>query len=320
MRFRRTSAPSDEPSPRTSPPASAEPAFGFPSIWVGTYRDATEWAAGAEQRDAALGVFDAIDDRLLSSRHPFERNGWCAACEAVRPMAYAWHLGHVDERGSVNPAWTLTGCCHECGLVSRMRALVDLLRSLPGPVESAYTAERLTPSFAVFERMFPSVVGSEFLGDDHERGHEYPHESGVALRHEDVTALTFADASFDLVVTQDVFEHIPEYRSAFVECRRVLRPGGRLVFTVPFFAHLDATLIRATVDADGNIDHLLPPEIHGNPVGDGSLCFQHFGWDLLDTLRESGFDDAVAHMYWGPWAGHLGHPVFVFEASSARRR
>lgn len=312
MRFRR-SATSTSTSPATAEPASS---FGlsFPSVWVGTFRNANEWEADAAARDATMAVFDTVDDQMMSSRHPFDIQAWCSACQAVRPMAMAWHLGHVNPIGSVNPAWTENGCCHECGLVSRMRALVDLLRRSPGHVSAAYTAERLTAGYDALDRMYPGIVSSEFLGDDHESGREYPHESGVAIRHEDMTKLSFADEQFDLVVTQDVFEHIPDYSTAFVECRRVLRGDGRLVFTIPFFANQPTTEVRATVEADGTVNHLLPPEIHGNPVGDGSLCFQHFGWDILDVLRNAGFADASAHMYWGPWAGHMGYPCFVFEA------
>jgi hypothetical protein len=86
------------------------------------------------------------------------------------------------------------------------------------------------------------------------------------------------------------------------------------VFTIPFFPEAMHTEPRASVDSDGTVTHLLPPEIHGNPLGDGSLCFRHFGWDVLDDLRDAGFALAAAHAYWGPWQGHLGFPFFVFEA------
>jgi len=73
--------------------------------------------------------------------------------------------------------------------------------------------------------------------------------------------------------------------------------------------------VRARLDAKGEVEHLLPPEIHGNPIsGEGSLCFQNFGWDILDTLRASGFSKASAHLYWAPWLGHLGLAMFIFSA------
>jgi SAM-dependent methyltransferase len=49
----------------------------------------------------------------------------------------------------------------------------------------------------------------------------------------DVTALPFADASFDAVVLGEVLEHVPEDRQAVAEVKRVLRPRGVLALSVP---------------------------------------------------------------------------------------
>ena len=46
----------------------------------------------------------------------------------------------------------------------------------------------------------------------------------------EAAALPFADASFDLVLGHAVLHHLPDLDSAFAEFRRVLRPGGALVF------------------------------------------------------------------------------------------
>ncbi len=51
-------------------------------------------------------------------------------------------------------------------------------------------------------------------------------------------ALPFADASFDLVALLDTVEHIPDEFGVFEECRRVLKPGGKLLVTVPAFMWL----------------------------------------------------------------------------------
>jgi SAM-dependent methyltransferase len=52
----------------------------------------------------------------------------------------------------------------------------------------------------------------------------------VRAARADAESLPFADESFDLVIGHAVLHHLPNLRRAFSEFRRVLRPGGRIVF------------------------------------------------------------------------------------------
>jgi ubiquinone/menaquinone biosynthesis C-methylase UbiE len=54
----------------------------------------------------------------------------------------------------------------------------------------------------------------------------------------DIECMPFADASFDLVTCLDVLEHTPDDRCTLRELRRVTRPGGSLVLTVPAYQEL----------------------------------------------------------------------------------
>ncbi|MEI6861353.1 MAG: class I SAM-dependent methyltransferase [Verrucomicrobiota bacterium] len=49
----------------------------------------------------------------------------------------------------------------------------------------------------------------------------------------EITSLPFADRRFDLVAAFDVVEHVEDDRRVFSELTRVLKPEGRLIFSVP---------------------------------------------------------------------------------------
>lgn len=60
------------------------------------------------------------------------------------------------------------------------------------------------------------------------RGHE-----DVRVGH--LEALPWEDGTFDLVTALDVVEHTPDDRATLRELRRVARPGGRALLTVPAY-------------------------------------------------------------------------------------
>ena len=130
---------------------------------------------------------------------------------------------------------------------------------------------------------------------------------------EDVQQLTYASASFDLCTSTEVFEHVPDDLRGFAELHRVLRPGGRLVFSVPMSSA--ARTVERAVLVGGEIHHLLPPEYHGDRIrGQGRvLAYRNYGLDILDRVSSQGFRDVrfvqPAHQI-GRWA----QPIIVATA------
>ena len=136
------------------------------------------------------------------------------------------------------------------------------------------------------------------------------HKNGI--RCENVEQLTFPDASFDLVTCTEVFEHVADDLAGFREIRRVLRPGGDFVFTVPF-DNPGPTVERARLE-NGQLTHLLPPEYHGDRLrGQGRvLVYRDYGPDIVTRLREAGFSEdrlLIPEAHPSPW-GHI-RPVVV---------
>jgi ubiquinone/menaquinone biosynthesis C-methylase UbiE len=50
----------------------------------------------------------------------------------------------------------------------------------------------------------------------------------------DITSIPVNNASFDVILCTEVFEHIPDPISALKEFSRILKPGGKLILTAPF--------------------------------------------------------------------------------------
>ena len=214
---------------------------------------------------------------------------WCTVCASERDARFG---GPLD--------WREQGTCSGCGLAARQRFCTTWLAGLAAGIADRpriYVTEQASRTYYQLRRMHAGTVGSEYVGDARrarslQRAIDY-HCGGpwrARLQHQDLTALALPDRHFDVVGSFDVLEHIPDYQRAIGELFRVTRPGGWLVLTVPFLDRSIDTLVRARVAPTGAVEHLCPPEYHGEPVDDdGCLCFYHFGWDLLDRLRDTGF-------------------------------
>jgi SAM-dependent methyltransferase len=115
-----------------------------------------------------------------------------------------------------------------------------------------------------------------------------------AVPSEDILNLSYPDKSFDLVLTSDSLEHIPDVDRALAEVRRVLRVGGRHVFTIPVLWDREKTVVRAYVNERGETVHLLPPCYHGGSLNvEDCLAFYEYGRDVADRVRAAGFDVVV---------------------------
>ncbi|MCX7376733.1 MAG: class I SAM-dependent methyltransferase [Alphaproteobacteria bacterium] len=103
---------------------------------------------------------------------------------------------------------------------------------------------------------------------------------------QDLQKQTFPDNYFDLVVTREVFEHVFDPESAISEIARTLKPGGLCLMAVPVANRFKATQRRARI-VDGVVEHILPPEYHGNPMSkDGALVTIDWGYDIAPLLTK----------------------------------
>ena len=275
------------------------------------------WFSDPAELMQAIESLSELDKAITSFLQPKrEIGGFCSSCRKAVTF-------HVPAGQEATGEWRnfLEGMICDCGTNGRTRLAVSAFRYIRDTFKPnrKLIFERVTPLFSLLSREDPSLEGAEFLGQDKVAGTLYDH-GDLNVRHEDMTALSCADSCYDLLLHFDVIEHVPDHRAAFRECYRVLRPGGQMLFTIPFYTNLKSHIVRAIQTSVG-IQHILPAAFHGNPVGDGALVFFHPGWELLEDLSEAGFKTEIGlqhNLATGivsngcPWPdGHMWPVVFL---------
>jgi hypothetical protein len=256
-----------------------------------------------------------VENRLCEAHPdaPFTVPGWCWV-DSVDVAFEVDYLYSGDAGGRRMPNWRERLLCPVCRMNNRQRACVHVASAYLGlqPDSRIYMTEQVTPTYALMRSRHPRLVGSEFLGPGIAGGSV----NGAGIRHEDLTQLSFGNASLDAILTFDVLEHIPDFRKALAECRRVLADGGHMLFSIPFLEDSQATRTRARFGDDGALIHDHPQVYHGDPVNPegGVLCFHEFGWDILDHARAAGFREASALLYRDARYGYLGGWQIAFLA------
>lgn len=263
--------------------------------------------ASAEQRCAEI--------LQIHKGSAFHLQRFCLCCNETTPMLVDYESSYLQDDGSRTPNWRERLVCRHCGMNNRQRLVAKLVQqsAMRSVHPKIYLMEQVTPIFEWVKKIYRTQVhGSEYLGYQYKGG-----ERVHGVRHEDVMNLSYPDETFDLIVSNDVMEHIPDPERALRECFRVLRPGGTLLATFPFQVKNDTTVVRARL-VGNNIEHLLPAQYHGNPVSaEGSLVFSDFGWDFLGAMTSAGFSSAICEAYSSDEFGHLGAGLLVFRVSKS---
>jgi len=251
------------------------------------------------------------DEISLTGDVPEFLEAQCHVCQQRQSLEIQGHEGEVN--------WRETLRCPGCGLINRWRSSVHLFEAIcePSRSSSIYLTEAITPLFTVIKQRYPKTTGSEYL-EGQQPGAEMQVQ-GRRIRHEDVTRLSFTSGSFDAVLSYDVLEHVPDYRKALAEFFRVLKPGGTLLWSAPFTFE-ERTEIRASLQPDGSIVHHLPPDYHGDPfTGQGVLCFQSFGFDILQVMEQIGFESPRVCCFSNLAAGYLDRNIlFIAQKPDTR--
>ncbi len=214
------------------------------------------------------------DDYLL------EIDGYCPICEA-------------DAKFIAKGRWLRgTLFCQTCenGSAPRERGFAHVLKRIRPDWRNLKIHEcspMLRGVSMKIQRECMDYVGTHYFPDQ-------PFGTQVGKwRNENIEDQTFADNTFDIVMSLDVAEHVFNPGNMYKEIYRTLKPGGIYLSTFPIRKHLvEPTTQLARLEPDGTIKFMKePPEYHGNPIsGDGALVTWDYGYDIHKVIG-----------YWAPF-------------------
>lgn len=263
-----------------------------------------QWIGSKEEfrriTDALIPVIEPLEGSLEADT-PFR--AFCSICNSWEPFTISPPItGWINLRNRVS--------CKRCGFSGRHRASYQAIAASPAWQNgTALVMEAVTSYYRLLSSRFPGVIGTEYLSDDMQPG-QIKEFDGQMIRHEDMMNMSFSTGSIDAIYHGDVLEHIPDMSKGLKECYRVLKPGGELIFTVPFYSDRDDTIIRAEIIDGKRVDHH-PPAYHGNPLSnEGVLVFSEPGLNFLDLLSSIGNWSTYAGLAYSVLHGYFSdnHP------------
>lgn len=230
----------------------------------------------------------------IHTRPPSDRfndeHGTCNVCgKATRFLYSRWSmpqkLANDFHTEAVRAAYRRRESmwCASCGASARERGLWQVLIEHYG--RDADSARGLVDGTS-FRNLRVAEINR--LNAGHRFLEAHPRLAYSEYPDEDIQALSYAMGSFDLVITSDTLEHVPDYRVALRETRRILVTGGRHILTVPLRPDLPASQNRTGLEP---IHHGVPPgplALLRRPTDD-MLALHDFGWDFIDEVAAAGF-------------------------------
>lgn len=230
-----------------------------------------------------------------NSEFNYKQNGFCPICgnNTVLISDNTWLREHFR--------------CANCGSIPRQRALMVIIEKYYPDWRNLSIHESSPGNCSITNKLKGECKG--YIGSQY-----YPKiNPGIILNgypNENLEKQTFENNIFDIVITQDVFEHIYNPAKAFSEIFRTLKKGGAHIFTVPIINKFNKTETWATLGDDGDPVFLKTEEWHGNPVDKrGSPVTTHWGYDIVNFIKDnSGLEtniEYIHNLYFGIWAEYI---------------
>jgi 2-polyprenyl-3-methyl-5-hydroxy-6-metoxy-1,4-benzoquinol methylase/glycosyltransferase involved in cell wall biosynthesis len=247
--------------------------------------------------------------------NPEHKNGYCVVCGSHSSFRFDPTIITLQ----LQKAWGISAnvveafnrkesmFCSSCGASLRIRRLTAVLIQTFAGVSGIFCrsfAELLRNE--EFRRLKIAEINA--CGTLHEYLKEHPNlfysqwlphakpgEVRDGVRCEDLQHLTYPDNYFDIILTCETLEHVPEPDKAWREIRRTLKDEGYHIFTIPIVPWQREAIQRARI-VNGIREDLLEPAYHGPWGREDVFVYTDFGMDVLEKLNDIGLKTEVFYL------------------------
>lgn len=206
-----------------------------------------------------LRNYENFLNELLVEQNEISVCCYCEICGKVQPMI-------VEKNGEMDCNWRESLICPDCRCGNHKRFLAGKVWKEYHSGMRIFLYEKDTQIYDVLAGKIPEITGVKFI----------PEAENLTMDQQDEV--------YSIVLANDVFERAADYKLVLKETARIIKPGGKLIFTTIF-------------DANSN-------ESRGNV----------FGWELLNELLASGYSDAYAVADYSINDGYMSYIPLYFEA------
>jgi SAM-dependent methyltransferase len=145
----------------------------------------------------------------------------------------------MNDLNGATPVLTVLEEDRHAWFAGRTRAILKLLDAELGPQQPGRPRRVLDIGSGAGNMAHHLAHYGQVIGlDPNPRPLAVAAQRGLEVCQAGGAALPFPAGYFDLVALLDTVEHIPDEMGVFAECSRVLKPGGKLIVTVPAYMWL----------------------------------------------------------------------------------
>ena len=236
--------------------------------------------------------------------------GYCIPCGQETTFLIDNKFGACTTETGWIPNWRERLVCNQCKMNNRQRLFASKVKELAASSHKNLLFLETAPSvqkWAAHNLKNCQSSGKYYLG------YAAPDSVPESIELVDLNHLTFDDSSLDCIISFDNLIYSPNISAALSECHRVLKPGGRIMATLPFNHRSETSILRAKLNK-GKINMLEPEVYHDSVIkGHKILLFNNIGWDIIDLGKLAGFQKTFIEIYYSLKYGHTGHGNFVFN-------